>query len=215
MIQTQKIIKGLVFLISIGIALQSIYTAGFGVWDPTIHRPVLLVISAFVAVFVSPLAEKYGGESGMRRALLWLSDAVVLTVIVLACARYIEFRDKMEEGIFSLTDYEQWIALAAIGAILELTRRIFGLPIAAFGVLVLGYAMFGQSLPGILQHAGFTLDKSMETIWYTTSSVFGLPMAIMMQLVLVFIVFGVLLEGTGAGQVLLKMAFRASRKLRG
>jgi len=55
-----------------------------------------------------------------------------------------------------------------------------------------------------------------EALWYNTNKgVFGAITNIVLSTVFIFIIFGVLLEGTGAGDTLLKFAFLATRRTRG
>jgi len=55
-----------------------------------------------------------------------------------------------------------------------------------------------------------------EALWYNTNKgVFGSITNIVLSTVFIFIIFGVLLEGTGAGDTLLKFAFLVTRHTRG
>ena len=62
---------------------------------------------------------------------------------------------------------------------------------------------------------GFTLEQIMQGMWYSLDGVFGLPTAVLVNIVFVYIVFGAILEGSGAGAVLLKLAMSATGRLRG
>ena len=73
---------------------------------------------------------------------------------------------------------------------LELCRRRWGwglFAVGAFGVL---YLLFGQDLPGILSHAGFSLKEVAEALWYNTNKgVFGSITNIVLSTVFIFIIW--------------------------
>ncbi len=55
----------------------------------------------------------------------------------------------------------------------------------------------------------------MQVVWYSFDGVFGGPISVVVTLILVFVVFGVVLEGIGAGPVLLNFAFAFTGRSRG
>ena len=98
---------------------------------------------------------------------------------------------------------------------LELTRRTFGIPLALVAILFLGYALFGHSLPWFFQHAGIDLVEIIRTTWHSFDGVFGRPTGIVAGVVLIFVVFGAVLEETGAGAILLRVAMTLTAGIRG
>ena len=73
-----------------------------------------------------------------------------------------------------------------------------------------------RTCPASWPTRGFSLKEVAEALWYNTNKgVFGSITNIVLSTVFIFIVFGVLLEGTGAGDTLLKFAFLATRRTRG
>lgn len=197
------------------IALQSVYTAYFGVWEPTLHRPIILALGMIAATLSFPLFGWTQVGPPAKRILGAALDFVLIAVILLAVYQFVAISDELENGFFSIPPSAHFIALIALLAMLELTRRVFGLPLFLVGLASLGYVLFGDTLPGIFRHAGYDLGTAMEDIWYTTSGVFGLPMAILLNLVFMFIVFGAILEGTGAGASIMRFAIAATGRLRG
>lgn len=70
--------------------------------------------------------------------------------------------------------------------LLELTRRAIGAPLAVLAGIGLLYALFGDSLPWIFRHAGYSLSSVSQTVWFSLDGVFGLAQAV-----------GVLVDGFG------------------
>ncbi|MEO0391209.1 MAG: TRAP transporter fused permease subunit, partial [Pseudomonadota bacterium] len=123
---------------------------------------------------------------------------------------------EMETALYDVSTRDAWPALAGLVVFLELCRRLWGWGLFAVGTFGVVYLLFGQDLPGILAHSGFSLKEVAEALWYNTNKgVFGSITNIVLSTVFIFIIFGVLLEGTGAGDTLLKFAFLATRRTRG
>ena len=86
---------------------------------------------------------------------------------------------------------------------------------AIFAFLMIIYALFGADLPWIFAHAGYDLESVLRTVWYSFDGVFGFIVIILLSLIFIFIIFGAMLEATGAGSTLLKIAISLTGPLRG
>ena len=210
----------IVALTSSVLALQAIYVALYGGWDITYGRSWILCGAVVVALLGNPLAQRVQGSRhsvirNMPVWLLWGIDLILIAIYVYGTLKFIEIQILIEETIFEYDPNDITIAFAAVIVLLEATRRLFGLPIviiAAFGIL---YCLYGEVLPGFLNHSGFGLNRSMQTIWYSFQGVFGLPMGVVLQVVLIFVVFGVILESTGASDALIRASVALTGKTRG
>lgn len=202
-------------LLALALALQAIYVAYFGGWEPTIHRSVALFVCIAIVIAVTPLAGRYPDHHPLLRAVYWMIDGGMLAVSGYACWRLIDSIDDIENLMMSFSLMDQVTAILTIGVILELTRRVFGKVLALMGVIALVYVLFGSELPWIFHHSGYSLEKTVEIIWFGFQGVFGTALGIVLSLILVFIVLGALLEGTGAGDALIRIAFAATNKTRG
>ncbi len=94
------------------------------------------------------------------------------------------------------------IAMGAIGLIvsIEMSRRTvgWGLPIiATVGIL---YALFGRSMPEVIENPGFTFREITEHCFFSQDSIFGIMANVMATYVILFIFFGAFLEKSGVGQ---------------
>lgn len=206
-------------VIGVAIALQAIYVAIIGGWDITFGRAWILCGAVVVAILSNSLAShRHQAKSWTNHLpewLLWTIDITLIAVFIVGTLKFIQIQQLIEETIFQYQTLDIGIALAAVVVLLEATRRLFGLPIviiAAFGIL---YCLYGQFLPGFLNHSGFTLNRSMQTIWYSFQGVYGMPMGVVLQVVLIFIVFGVILEGTGASDALIRASVALTGHTRG
>jgi TRAP transporter 4TM/12TM fusion protein len=201
------------------IALQAIYVAMAGGWDITLSRSWILCGAVIVALLNNLLVDKplKSGKlpSGPLKVAFWIFDLLLIVVFVIATLKFIEIMRLIEETIFEYEAVDIFIAFAGVLVLLETTRRLFGLPIVIIAALGILYCLYGEYLPGFLNHSGFSLNRAMQTIWYSFQGVYGLPMGVVLQVVLIFVVFGVILEGTGASDALIRASVALTGRTRG
>jgi TRAP transporter 4TM/12TM fusion protein len=201
----------LIFSLGLALSAGAIYTAGFGVFEEVFLRSGTVGLSVLLMILAQPL--RLGG--GIGRLLGPILDAGLFAATVVAIYWYFSLFEELETGLYDFTKADLWIAWLGLAVLLELTRRVFGLPLFIVCVLAIVYCLSGEQLPWILQHAGFSAEQTLRTLWYSFDGVFGRPVAVVTGFILVFIVFGVMLDGVGAGRSLLKIAFSLTGGLRG
>jgi len=213
-----KLIAGVSGVACFVLGVIALYSSGIGLIDPKLHRATAFALTLLVGVVVTHLAVI---QKNPITSKLWETLQLVVSIIMLLAGiwsiwSFYSVQNQMETALYDITIQDAWPALAGIVVFLELCRRLWGwglFSVGAFGVL---YLMFGQDLPGLLAHAGFSLKEVAEALWYNTNKgVFGSITNIVLSTVFIFIIFGVLLEGTGAGDTLLKFAFLITRRTRG
>jgi TRAP transporter 4TM/12TM fusion protein len=198
------------------LAVHSIVVAYIGQYmHPEFIRSGALFACAIVVVFTTPLARAWKFQNKIASALAWCIDLALLFNLAYACLNFLNKIEDIENLIAEFSFIDQATALIAILTLLELTRRTFGLVLASVGLITLLYCLFGQDLPWFFRHSGFSVELTMEIIWFGFQGVFGFPTGIVVLLVFIFIVFGALLEGTGAGAVMIRMALSATGGTRG
>ena len=87
-------------------------------------------------------------------------------LITLSIFWFSQVYDELESGLYEFDSLDLTIAGGGLLAVVELTRRAFGMPLASLAVLCLVYALFGQDLPWIFAHAGYDLESTVRTVWY-------------------------------------------------
>ena len=216
-------------LACVALAGIALYSSGVGLIDPKLHRACGFALALLVAVAVSwqrvsgsktnhannadTVEPANAAKYSLVRALI---DALLIVVGLWSVWSFYTVQSAMETALYDITSQDAWPALAGLVVFLELCRRLWGWGLFTVGALGVLYLLFGKDLPGILAHTGFSLKEIAEALWYNTNKgVFGSITNIVLSTVFIFIIFGVLLEGTGAGDTLLKFAFLATRKTRG
>lgn len=198
------------------LCFYAMYVAGVALLEENLQRSSFFAAGAGIVFLFEPLARRHASAPGLVRALMWLFDIVLVVAFTLAMVRFLAVAEEMSDSIIFFTDYDRWLAVFAGLVAVELTRRRFGIILPAIVVLSVLYMLFGANLPGLLRHSGFPLDETLELIWWRPGEgIFNLPLDVVSRIVLVFLIFGAVLEGTGGGAILLKMATAATARLRG
>ncbi|MEP4380869.1 MAG: TRAP transporter fused permease subunit [Paracoccaceae bacterium] len=215
----RSILGGMDFVARIAafaLCFYAMYVAGIALLEENLQRSSFFAAGAGIVLLTEPLARRHAAAPGAVRALLWLTDVVLVTAFVLAMARFMTVAEEMSDSIIFFTDHDRWLAVFAGLVAVELTRRRFGIILPTIVVLSVLYMLFGANLPGFLRHSGFPLGETLELIWWRPGEgIFNLPLDVVSRIVLVFLIFGAVLEGTGGGAILLKMATAATARLRG
>ncbi|MEE2999765.1 MAG: TRAP transporter fused permease subunit [Pseudomonadota bacterium] len=210
-----KISDFIVWVLSFCIALVAIYTAAFGIIDEIYQRSITVAVSLIVAIFGSSLSKLYQTENHRLKFAQWAIDFILIFLVVLSIFWFAGVYDELESGLYSFLPDDLIVGCGGLLVVLEMTRRCFGWPLAGFALLTILYALLGEELPWIFAHGGYDLEEVMRTVWYSFDGVFGFIVIIVISLIFIFIVFGAMLEATGAGSTLLKIAISLTGPLRG
>lgn len=194
----------------------TIYSTGFGLFYPIEQRGGVYIASILIVVLVTYSSEVPRAESRTLIAARLLVDAFLLIGGIWSIWRFMVIQKILESTIYQFTPIDTAAAIVGMIVFLELTRRLWGWTLFLVAVLALAYITFGAGLPGFLAHSGFSAEQLGDNLWFNLNKgVFGTIANIVINVVLIFVLFGVLLESTGAGQTLIKYAFRITRRTRG
>lgn len=200
----------LVSFLLVSLSVFHYYTAGFGLLREATHRGVHLafVLSLIFLVFGfnKSAYEKepkstFFSPGGVPIYDWIIAAALALTVLYIP---YI-FEDlAFRVGNPSMTDVVMGTILLV--GLLEGTRRAMGWPLPLIAIAFMAYAMFGQSFPGLLKHAGNTWPQIVNHMYLTSQGVYGVAVGVVATYVFHFVLFGVLATRIGLGQLFLDVA---------
>ncbi len=200
------------FILSCG----AVWAAGpFPVMNQGLRLGGAIGLAVVVILLTRPLARQFPGASARLRTSLWIVDLAVLVGFIFTLFNFFEIYESFWDGVFILETPQLLVGLFGTLVVIEMLRRTFGLILPVICILAILFAHFGGSLPGILGHTGFSFEETVTAFWFSFSGMFGRPTDIVSSIVLIFILFGAILEGTGASQILLKMAIAATARIRG
>ena len=194
-------------LLSASLAIFATVVAAIGVFDMVIVSGATVLLGLLISLF--RLEEKRRGKSSKMFFLL-LHGLMALALIYI----FWEWGKVMfEQEVFFITISGRqnafgWVAIVLIG---YLTFRFFGGPMLAVVVAAALYLILPSGLGG----ADVDWVHAAENLWFSTDGVFGRPVEVVSRIVLVFIVFGAVLQQSGAGEVLLRLALAATGRFAG
>ena len=92
----------------------------------------------------------------------------------------------------------------------EIARRIVGpiIPLLGFLFFVYSFEPVAQSMPGLLWHAGDSVERVMEFLLLSTSGMTGLIIEVFATYIVIFVILGAFLEKTGLGSLIIDATYR-------
>jgi TRAP transporter 4TM/12TM fusion protein len=193
-----------------GLSCFHYYTAGFGLLPETTHRGIHIacVLGLIFLVFSwskrrnagAPLA---GPLNPLGIGILdWLCAiaAVVTSLYVPWVFHDLQFR----VGNPLTTDWVMGTIMIIL--LLEATRRSVGWPLPIIAVLLMFYALYGRSFPGIFAHPGNTWKSVVNHLYLTSQGIFGVALGVVATYVFHYVLFGVLATRAGLGRFFIDLA---------
>ena len=145
------------------------------------------------------------------------ASAIAVLVLLWASWSFYVVGIEMADSIFLFGPMEATIALAASAAVLFFCWNIWGGAVALLGALGVIYLIAGPYLPGPLKTVAGDLNELLaQNLWYNLDSgILGGTFSIVITTVFPFIVLGAVLEGVGAGDSMIRIAFSLMKKTAG
>ncbi|MEM8664272.1 MAG: TRAP transporter fused permease subunit, partial [Pseudomonadota bacterium] len=152
-----------------------------------------------------------------QRAIRTADWALALAAIIVA-AYFLIGLDALALRLRAGTPFadtsNMYAALVGVALILELTRRLAGMPLVAIALVFVVYAFVGPYLPGFLSHSGYTM-KRFFTYIYTDNGILGPTTAVSSTYIMLFIMFAAFLQVTKVGQYFVDFSFALAGRARG
>lgn len=190
----------LVFYIAVAFSVFHLYTGIFGMLAAQIQRSVHLAF-AFVLVFLLyPFRTKNASNT------LSITDYAI-TALAGFTGLYMTInyeRLMTSAGMYSEVD----LFFGALGILftLEAARRVVGIPIVVIAATFLVYAYLGDYFPGFLSHRGYSLERIISHMYFTTEGIIGIPLGVSATFIFLFLLFGAFLERTGIAKLFIDIA---------
>ena len=223
--QGQLLIRIAAFTVALVIALTGIVNSmpTYGLFVPIgpfpaiILRPIFVGAAVFLVLanssFTSTFAERWPNRK-------WLGTVIDVAVLLLAWWVLWEYYDlqisEEQGGFIDIEMFHFSVSLIAAGVFIVLSWKIWGAPLSVIGILALVYFYTGEHWPWIFETARVTLPETSEDLWYNQGDgILGTIMGIIIFTVFPFIMLGTMLERTGGGRSLIKLAVHVTKGFRG
>ncbi len=189
-----------VYWIAVAFSCFHLYTGYWGPYPAQIQRSLHLSF-AFALVF---LLYPFRGKNALNKLRVHNYLFSGFTVAIGLYLTYNYTRLMETAGDYTQTD----MVVGAIGTLLtlEAARRIVGLPIVIVASSFLVYAYFGAYFPGFLSHRGYSIERIVSHMYFTTEGILGIPLGVSATFVFLFVLFGAFLEKTGIGKLFIDIA---------
>ncbi len=193
-----EVIAGFLALYQIIIASRLLPSLGIFI-PASEHRAISLF-------FVLTLIYYYQSFS-RKKGIYWLD--ILLLVSGLIGVGYVAFNYGaiMNYGHYGYLD-KKGIILAILAAIslLESSRRVTGIIFPLLILFFLIITMFQNYLPSLLHGKGYSIDRLAYSFYAGGGGIFGIPLGVATTILISFIIFGQLLEKSGAGEWMIRLA---------
>lgn len=205
--------KKIVFIFGLVASLFHLYISSTGILESFKMRTSHLMFLLPIAFLIYPMKKKGRFSKIGIIDFIWFG-ATLLTLIYFSQIAYerLVLRIPFVTPIY-YTDYIAAIFLVV--AVLEATRRSVGWGMVVVCLVAIGYAFFGDLIPGQFGHTGTTMVRMAEQLSLSTNGILGSTVGASASFIFMFILFGEFLEYSGAGQFFIDIAFALTGKSKG
>lgn len=193
---------------ALGLSLFALYTAATGVMVDMIQRGVVLLL-VMILVFTKPIAQK---DTKWYHKLFLI---FMLTVSSVALIYQLVNYKQLAISMGAITPFETALGIILIVSLWSVTKMKVGWPIVIISSLFVLYARFGNLLPGMIAHRGYSIKRIVSHMVVGTNGIFGTPLGTAATMVVVFILFGCFLEASGGTTFFMDLAIALTGKSRG
>ncbi|MGH7335915.1 MAG: TRAP transporter permease [Candidatus Rokuibacteriota bacterium] len=200
---------GLAGAIALGMTAFQLWTAALGTLPGVLQRSVHLAFAIGLGFMFYPAV-----KSARQRRLPGYD--LVLAALGAYAALYITIHHaELISRVGDPTRMDIATGIVLIAIVLEGTRRAVGWWLPGITAVFLAYAFVGPWMPELFSHRGYSLRRVVGQLYLTTEGLFGIPLGVSSTFVFAFVLFGALLERTGAGEYLIRIAFSLVGHTRG
>ncbi len=189
-------------------SIVHIYFLVFNPIDPLLLRSMHVFTLSVLGFLLVP------GWAKARDKIHPIDWAGVLGAIYVFSYIVINFQELIWRIRVRPTDGDLIMVLIGVLIVLELARRCSGNALLILSGVFIGYALFGDMLPGIIGHSGYAFNRFMGYI-YSDYGIFSAPIAISSRYIILFIIFAAFLQVSGVGKYFVEWAFSISGGARG
>jgi TRAP transporter 4TM/12TM fusion protein len=186
------------------------YTAGFGLLPETTHRGIHLAFVLGLIFLVFSWHQK--GNLAEPHASLWRPLGIAIPDWLFAIggavsALYVPwvFHD-LQFRVGNPLPIDWIMGTIMIVVMLEATRRSVGWPLPIIAVVLILYALYGRSMPGIFAHPGNNWKGVVNHLYLTSQGIFGVALGVVATYVFHYVLFGVLATRVGLGRFFIDIA---------
>ncbi len=190
----------LVFWIAVAFSCFHVYTGIFGMLPAQMQRSVHLSFAFALVFLLYPMTNKK-----VLNKLRWYNYLFAAFAVYIGVYLTLNYTRIMQAGgDYSRMDYI--VGFFGVLLTLEAARRVVGLPLVVIAGTFLLYSYFGPYFPGFLAHRGYSIQRIVSHMYFTTEGILGIPLGVSATFIFLFILFGAFLEKTGVGRLFIDIS---------
>lgn len=203
------ILSNAVFLIGLVMSLFHIYVLTIRGIDPWYFRSLHVLFAGVLVFALVP-----GWRKAPKHYLHFIDYLLILFIVAPVVYMFIEFDSWIYRVGVVPTTLDFVFSTIFVIAVIEMARRAAGWPLAILCIAFILYGYFGNYLPGLLHHRGYSLPRMM-TFLFSLDGILGLPVLASAHYIFLFVIFGAFIEASGAGRFFVDFARSIAGRLRG
>ncbi|WP_418595280.1 TRAP transporter permease [Ponticoccus sp. (in: a-proteobacteria)] len=179
------------------------YTSFSGPFESLVQRALFVMTIAALAVLMHPLFE----GTRLRPLGIVIDLAIVAIVTTSGCYIIGHYESIMTELPWA-TPWDMAMGFGTLLCVLELARRTSNWVFPLIVLAAVGYAFFGDLIPGQFGHRGFDSAYLTEIIFLSDRGLWGMLVNVASTTLAAFVLFGAILLHTGAGETFFDLSAR-------
>ena len=203
-----NLIKWIVIILSTLLSLFVLYYALYGNVIVMKQRAIVLMFSLVIGYLIYPIS-----KNKMEKIPIYDLVLVVLSIVV-TMYTVMNF-EAFITRIGKPTTTDLIMGTIAILLILELARRTIGWVLPAISGFFVLYAFYGNYVPGIFNHKGYSIERVINQLYITSEGIYGIALGVAATFVFLFVLFGNFLEKSGASKYFMEVAISLTGKSKG
>ncbi len=198
-----------VFIVGLAMSLFHIYVLTIRAIDPWYFRTMHVVFAGVLVFALVP-----GWKGAPKDKMHWMDYLLILMIVAPAVYIFSVFDEWIYRVGVVPNQWDFFFSILFVVAVWEMARRATGWPLAIISGLFILYGYFGNLMPGLFYHKGYSWPRMM-TYLFSLDGILSLPILASAHYIFLFVLFGAFIEASGAGKFFVDLARCASGRYRG
>ncbi len=192
-----------------GIALYYIWASTIGVVSLQYYRGIAILYSLVLPLL---LYKGWKRDPANRPSVL---DLMLAAGAAAGVVYWIVNYEQMayRAGDYTAVDVSMGVIVTIVA--IEAARRVLGMDMALCAIVPIVYALFGNYLPYIVGHKGYSVRRIIEYVYLTNDGVFGIMAEVLAEFIIPFVAFGAFLEGAGVAKFFVDISLAGLGRIAG
>jgi TRAP transporter 4TM/12TM fusion protein len=190
-------------------AIYYVWASTVGVVSLQYFRGIAVLYSLVLPVLLYKGSARSRGDAPSLLDLLLAAGATVSVVY------WIAEHEAMAYRAGDYTQLDVWMGVIATAIAIEAARRVLGWDMALCAVVPIVYALFGNYLPYIVGHRGYSIRRIVEYVYLTSDGIFGIMAAVLAEFIIPFVAFGAFLERAGVAKFFVDISLASLGRIAG